>query len=96
MDAATADELRVLGDAHRLALLEVLAQGPSSVRGAGLRAATRPINPAYHMHVLEDAGMVEFQGEEKIHNGRATIYAITRKGQRALALARRWERDRGE
>ena len=92
MDAHTANDLRVLGDVHRLALLEAFEDHPSSVRNAGIRASTHPINPAYHVDVLARAGFVAFQEETRINNSRARIFAITHKGQRGLELARSWQK----
>jgi len=83
--AMLADRLKVLGDATRLRILDLLAQQPAPLCVCDITAAFPQNQPtiSHHLRLLRDAGLVETE-----KRGIWAYYWATNAGRRCLAAVR--------
>ena len=74
--ASLAEVAQALGHAHRLELLEHLAQGERSVEGLAARAGLNFANASCHLQILRRARLVEAQ-----RHGKHVLYRLTGDAQ---------------
>jgi DNA-binding transcriptional ArsR family regulator len=79
-DQLHSEALDALGDAHRRAILEILATGPRSVQQIADRLPFSRPAVSRHLRLLKDAGLVIDQAD-----GTRRVYALRADGIEAVA-----------
>lgn len=77
------DQIKVLSDARRLAVLQYLMAGPETLSSLGKKMKMHPAQVRYHLKLLESAGLVELVDTrvmrgfvEKYYRARAHAFAL--------------------
>lgn len=67
----TADRLRVIADPTRIAILEVLNEGPAAVRDLSERIGLAHQSASHHLQILHQAGVLS-----RRRAGKLALYAV--------------------